>query len=97
MIKRLSDIKSPHTTVKVTGRGLFCAFNIDESHPSGKVTAARLTSLMRKRGVLAHSVENRVRIAPPLVIEEKDLWDAVDIVEKSLNDLVEAPEDLFLD
>lgn len=97
MIKRLSDIKSPHTTVKVTGRGLFCAFNIDESHPSGKVTAARLTSLMRKRGVLAHSVENRVRIAPPLVIEEKDLWDAVDIVEKSLNDLVEAPEDLVLD
>ena len=91
-MQRLSDIKSPYTTVKVTGRGLFCAFNIDESHPSGKVTAKRLVTLMRKRGILAHSVDNRVRIAPPLMIDEKDLWEGVNIIEVSLNDLVDAPD-----
>lgn len=88
LIERLSSIKSPHTTVKVTGRGLFCSFSIDESHPSSRVTAARLCTLLRKRGVLAFSIENRLRLAPPLVIPEEDLFAAVDILEKSLNDLI---------
>ncbi|KAK4940218.1 hypothetical protein LTR10_019647 [Elasticomyces elasticus] len=90
--ERLRTINSPYAATLVTGQGLFCAFHIDESHPSGRVTAARLTKLMRQRGVLAYSVANRVRIAPPLVIAEKDLFAGVDILERSLNDLVDLGE-----
>ena len=90
LIKRLSNIKSPHTTIKVTGRGLFCALYLDESHSSGRVTAARLAALMRKRGVLGYSSSNKIRIAPPLTISEEDLWHAVDIVERSIGDLAHA-------
>ena len=89
LIDRLSSIKSPHTTIKVTGRGLFCSFNIDESHPSGRITAARLCTLLRKRGVLAFSVENRLRLAPPLIISEEDLFTAIDVLERSLKDLID--------
>lgn len=30
-----------------------------------------------------------IRIGPPLVIEEKDLWDGVDIIEGALHDVPE--------
>ena len=93
LIDRLSKIESPHTTIKVTGRGLFCALYLDESHPSKRVTAARLSALMRKRGVLGYSSSNRIRIAPPLTIPEEDLWYAVDVVERSIHDLVNVAED----
>jgi ornithine--oxo-acid transaminase len=86
--RRLESIKSPFTTVSATGRGLFLCIYIDESHPSGRVTAHRLCALMRRRGVLAYSYSNRIRIAPPLVIEEADLWRGIGIIEKSLNELV---------
>lgn len=95
LLDRLAAIKSGHTTVSVTGCGLFCAFKIDESHPSGRVTAQRLCNLMKQRGVLTYSVQNRIRIAPPLVIEEEELWRAVEILEKSLNDLVNIEEEIL--
>lgn len=95
LIDRLAAIRSPYTNVTVTGRGLFCAFSIDESHPSGGVTAQRLCNLMRQRGVLTYSVANRVRLAPPLVIEEEDLWRAISILETSLSDLIEIEEELL--
>lgn len=89
LFERLSKIKYPHTTIKATGRGLFCALYLDESHPSGRVTAARLCALMRQRGVLTISASNRIRIAPPLTISEEDLWHAVDVVDLSIRDLVD--------
>lgn len=85
---RLNSISSPYTTVKATGRGLFCALHIDESHPSGRVTAERLSRLMRKLGVVIIAVGNRLRIAPPLVIKEEDLWKGVDILEEALSKLI---------
>ncbi|WAO91475.1 Ornithine aminotransferase [Fusarium falciforme] len=85
---RLNSISSPHTTVKATGRGLFCALHIDESHPSGRVTAERLSRLMRKLGVVIIAVGNRLRIAPPLVIREEDLWKGVNILEEALSKLI---------
>jgi ornithine--oxo-acid transaminase len=92
--ERLLAIRSPHTSVEVTGRGLFACLYIDESHPSGKVTAARLTALMRKRGVLTFSYANRLRLAPPLVISEADLDRAVSIIEGAIHDLVDMDADL---
>lgn len=89
LIERLRSMKTPGVSIRVTGRGLFCALHIDESHPSGRVTAERLSVLMMKRGVIAIPAENRVRIAPPLVITEEDLWKGVEILETALNDLVD--------
>ncbi|KAL6251252.1 hypothetical protein RBB50_001460 [Rhinocladiella similis] len=87
LIKRLSAIQTADVKTRVTGSGLFCSFNIEESHPPGRVTAAKLTEFMRKRGVMIYSVENRLRIAPPLTIQEKHLWRGVDILESSLQEL----------
>lgn len=92
--ERLLAINSPHTTLEVTGRGLFLCLYLDESHPSGRVTAARLTTLMRKRGLLSFSYANRLRLAPPLVIKEADLDRAVSIIENAIHDLVDLDEDL---
>lgn len=93
LVKRLSSIRSPPmVTTKVTGKGLLCALHIDESHSSGRITAERLSRLMRKRGVIVISAENRLRTAPPLVISEEDLWKGVAILEESLNELVDLDE-----
>lgn len=74
----------------MTGRGLLLAVHIDESHPSGRITADRLGRLLRKRGVTVVTAANRVRIAPPAVIEEEDLWKGVDTLEGALRDLLDA-------
>jgi ornithine--oxo-acid transaminase len=92
MKARLCSIRSSHTTLEVTGQGLLCALHLDESHPSGRVTAARLAALMQQRGVLAYSVANRLRVAPPLIISEEELMGGLDVLEKSLHDLVHIEE-----
>lgn len=93
LVERLASIPSPPmVTTKVTGKGLFCALHIDESHPSGRITAERLSRVMRKRGVIVISAANRLRIAPPLTISEEDLWKGVGVLEQSLHDLIDLEE-----
>jgi ornithine--oxo-acid transaminase len=89
LLDRLNSLKSPHTTVYATGRGLFCALHVDESHPSKRVTAERLGALLRERGVMAVSAGNRVRIAPPLVISEEELWKGVGLLEQALHNIID--------
>lgn len=90
---RLRSLKTPpETTIHVTGRGLLIALHIDETHPSGRITAHRLSMLMMKRGVITMPARNRVRIAPPLMISEEDLWKGVKVLEDSLNDLLNVDE-----
>lgn len=90
LMQRLAALKCrTGTGIHVTGRGLFCALHIDETDPSGRITAQRLSRLMMKRGVVAIAAGNRVRIAPPLVITEEDLWKGVDVLESALDDLAE--------
>jgi ornithine--oxo-acid transaminase len=92
LMKRLSSITSPHTDLKVTGKGLFCGLHFDESHSFGRVTAQRLSALVMKRGVIAVAAQNKLRVAPPLTISEEDLWKGVDIIEQALKDLLDTQE-----
>jgi len=87
--ERLVSLKAPpQANHKVTGQGLLMALHIDESHPSGRVTATRLCKLALKKGLIVIPTQNRIRIAPPLIISEEDLWKGVDILEAALNELV---------
>jgi ornithine--oxo-acid transaminase len=75
----------------VRGRGLLNAVVIDEevSRRQGKGrTAWQLCLLLKSRGVLAKPTHvNVIRFAPPLVIEEEDLKEAVKIIGECLADL----------
>ncbi|EXJ77076.1 ornithine-oxo-acid transaminase [Capronia epimyces CBS 606.96] len=88
---RLQSIQSPFIA-EVTGQGLMIAVSIDESHPSGRVKASRLAALMAQRGVILYSAAHRIRMSPPLVMEETDLWGGIDIFESCLRDLVNIDE-----
>lgn len=76
---------------EVRGRGLLNAIVIDEdaSKKQGKGrTAWQFCLLLKSRGVLAKPTHvNIVRFAPPLVIEENDLEEAVRIIGGCLVDL----------
>ncbi|KAF5329780.1 hypothetical protein D9619_009099 [Psilocybe cf. subviscida] len=76
---------------EVRGRGLLNAVVIDEeaSRRQGKGrTAWQLCLLLKSRGVLAKPTHvNVIRFAPPLVIEEEDLKEAVKIIGECLADL----------
>lgn len=93
-VNHLRNIKSPHIA-GVNGRGFLCALVLDESHPSGRVTAKRLAALLMQRGVLAYCAHNRIRLAPPLMIPEELLWEAVSKVETALADLVNISEFIY--
>ncbi|KJA25009.1 hypothetical protein HYPSUDRAFT_76297 [Hypholoma sublateritium FD-334 SS-4] len=86
------DLKSP-LIKEVRGRGLLNAIVIDEasSKKQGKGrTAWQFCLLLKSRGVLAKPTHvNIVRFAPPLVIEEADLREAVKIIGECLADLNE--------
>lgn len=92
--ERLQLLRSPHVTFRVTGRGLLLALHINESpsHATGRVTAERLGKLLMKRGIATVHVANRVRISPPLVIPEDELWKGVEIIEKAVSDLADLGE-----
>lgn len=67
---RLRNIKSPQVA-RVNRRGFLCALILYES---GNVGSKRLAALLMDRRVLAYAAANRIRLRPPLMINEEDLW-----------------------
>ena len=64
-------------------------------HEDGpRVTGERWAALLMKRGILTQQYGNKIRIAPPLSIEEDDLWYSVDEIEKALNDIGAIDEEI---
>jgi len=71
----------------VRGRGLLNAVVIDEAKSVKKRTAWQLCLLMQSRGVLAKPThQNIIRFAPPLVISESTLHQAIGIIKQSILD-----------
>ncbi|CUS07283.1 unnamed protein product [Tuber aestivum] len=79
----ISAINSP--TIKlVRGKGLLNAVVIDESQTNGR-TAWDLCLLLRDNGLLAKPThQNVIRLAPPLVISEEQIDEAIGIFRGSL-------------
>ncbi|KAK9452326.1 pyridoxal phosphate-dependent transferase [Limtongia smithiae] len=72
---------------EVRGLGLLTSIVIDNSKANGR-TAWDLCLLLKERGLLTKPThENIIRLAPPLVISEKDLDNGVAIIKKALEDL----------
>jgi len=72
---------------EVRGRGLLNAVVIDETKSLKGRTAWQFCLLLKSRGVLAKPTHvNVVRFAPPLVISEEDLKEAVTIIGECLLD-----------
>lgn len=82
--QRLSKISSKHFK-RFQGRGLFYSLYLREDPP--RVTGKRWAALLMKRGILTFDYGDKIRIAPALMIDEADLWNAVDEIERALNDL----------
>ncbi|KIY68475.1 ornithine aminotransferase [Cylindrobasidium torrendii FP15055 ss-10] len=73
---------------EVRGRGLLNAVVIDEAASKKGRTAWQLCLLLKSRGVLAKPTHvNIIRFAPPLVIKEEELKEAVKIIGECLDDL----------
>lgn len=71
----------------VRGKGLLNAVVIDESQTDGR-TAWELCLLLKEKGVLAKPTHgNIIRFAPPLVITEQELRDAIKIIGEALEEL----------
>lgn len=69
MIKQLKGISSPHVQ-EIRGKGLFIGVEIKKS--SGK--ARPFCEKLMNRGILAKETHDQViRLAPPLIIEKKDI------------------------
>jgi len=71
----------------VRGRGLLNAVVINEKKSLKRRTAWQFCLLLKSRGVLAKPTHvNVVRFAPPLVISEEDMKEAVKIIGECLID-----------
>ncbi|KAJ3309608.1 ornithine aminotransferase [Blyttiomyces sp. JEL0837] len=87
--KALEDLKNP-LIMKVRGKGLLNAIVIDES--KFDKTAWHICLLMKHYGLLAKPThQNIIRLAPPLCITEEELMNGVEIIRKSLEEVVRIP------
>lgn len=82
----LSSIKASSDLVKnVRGKGLLVALEIDNSRPGEEELAWDICMSMAEKGLLAKPTHgNIIRFAPPLVINESQISEALGIVESSL-------------
>lgn len=77
----ISDIQSPHISI-VRGKGLLNAIVID--HPQGDA-AWELCLALKENGLLAKPTHgDKIRFAPPLLINATQVDDCVGIIRKSL-------------
>jgi ornithine--oxo-acid transaminase len=82
----LHGIKNPIIKT-VRGKGLLNAIVIDEGLTGGH-SAWDLCMLMKEKGLLAKPThQNIIRLAPPLVITEAQIKDALNIIEEAVNEL----------
>ncbi|KAH6672868.1 putative ornithine aminotransferase [Halenospora varia] len=82
----LTDLKTPMIKL-VRGKGLLNAIVIDESHTGGH-SAWDLCMLLKSKGLLAKPThENIIRLAPPLVISEEQIKDALRIIGEAITEL----------
>jgi len=84
----LQDLNSPMIKT-VRGKGLLNAIIIDESKTNGH-SAWDLCMLMKEKGLLAKPThENIIRLAPPLVITEEEIQNALEIIDAAMKELPE--------
>ncbi|KAJ6007760.1 hypothetical protein N7540_011736 [Penicillium herquei] len=84
--KGLEDLKSPLIQT-VRGKGLLNAIVIDESKTNGH-SAWDLCMLMKEKGLLAKPThQNIIRLAPPLVITEEEIEQALKIIHEAVTEL----------
>ncbi|WP_126973804.1 ornithine--oxo-acid transaminase [Gynurincola endophyticus] len=77
----LNKLQSPHISI-VRGKGLLCAIVIQ--HPN-KDAAMELCMAMKDRGLLAKPTHgDKIRFAPPLIITEQQIHEAVAIIKDAL-------------
>jgi ornithine--oxo-acid transaminase len=82
----LADLKSPMITT-IRGKGLLNAIVIDEAKTNGH-SAWDLCMLMKSKGLLAKPThQNIIRLAPPLVITEEQIKEALNIIKQSIIEL----------
>ena len=79
--EELKKLNSPHVAI-VRGRGLLNAIVIKHSNPDA---AWELCLELMENGLLAKPTHgDKIRFAPPLLINEAQVKDAVSIINKSL-------------
>ncbi|PLB35671.1 ornithine-oxo-acid transaminase [Aspergillus candidus] len=84
--KGLEAIKNPMIQ-KVRGKGLLNAIIIDESKTGGH-SAWDLCMLLKEKGLLAKPThQNIIRLAPPLVITEEQIQEALKIISDAVDAL----------
>ncbi|KAF2142122.1 uncharacterized protein K452DRAFT_318422 [Aplosporella prunicola CBS 121167] len=82
----LRKIDNPMLTL-VRGKGLLNAIVIDESKTNGH-SAWDLCMLFKEKGLLAKPThQNIIRLAPPLVITEEQIQQALDIIRSAMAEL----------
>lgn len=81
LLKELSNIKSP--LIKDTrGKGLFCSLEVNR-----KGVGAKLAKALNKNGLLCkHTQDTVIRLAPPLVTNNEELAQGVEIIQKTLKE-----------
>jgi len=82
--RELKMIKSP-LIKEVRGRGLFIGVEIKEdAHVNGN----HFAKLLKARGLLSKATHDyTIRLTPPLVINESQIMEAVDIIKLGFKDL----------
>lgn len=79
--EKLAAINSPYISC-IRGRGLLNAIEIKHSDPNA---AWELCLILKDNGLLAKPTHgDKIRFAPPLIIQENEITEAVDIIQKSL-------------
>ncbi|KAF2647783.1 ornithine aminotransferase [Lophiostoma macrostomum CBS 122681] len=82
----LKNINNPMITT-IRGKGLLNAIVIDESRTNGH-SAWDLCMLFKEKGLLAKPThQNIIRLAPPLVITEQEIEDALAIIKEAMEEL----------
>lgn len=82
--EELKKINSPHIAI-VRGRGLLNAIIIDHRN---KEAAWDLCLELKENGLLAKPTHgDKIRFAPPLIINKEQILECVEIIKKSLSDL----------
>lgn len=83
MLASLAAIRHP-AIIEVRGRGLWAGVELDPGHAKAKDVCLA----MMRRGVLTKDThETVIRFAPPLTIEEADLWQAVEVFHDALEEV----------
>lgn len=85
----MADSWNHEFIIEAVSCGTDMCFYVDEHNPAYPVTARKIAALCIQKGLLVVVTKNKVQMSPPLVLTDEEMTRAMEILQETLDEVMD--------